>query len=174
MNEDPVDVDPEAHMPPDGVLNHWDAVVEDMEATVEEYRENGWDVIDVFPGDVAPVSGTHATVDRYGLDLVVPGETAKELTELVEAPDASFDACSVFRAVQTGIVFLVIAVEDTERDIAVIAPAYYDSDDETAQEMMERALREGEMHTHFRDLAEENVATFTHDDPSLFFPPAEE
>ncbi|WP_323675310.1 hypothetical protein [Halorubellus sp. PRR65] len=174
MNEDHVDVDPEAHLPPEGVLDHWDAVVADMEATVEEYREDGWDVVEVFPGDIAPVSGQHATVDRFGLDLVVPGELARELSELVRAQDAAFDACSVFRAVEAGIVFLVVVVEDAGRDVAVIAPAFYDSDDEVAQDMIERATREGEMRTHVRDLASENVATFTHDDPSLFFPPGEE
>jgi hypothetical protein len=174
MNEDHVDVDPEEHLPPEGVLDHWDAVVADMEVTVEEYRDEGWDVIEIYPGDIAPVSGNHATVDRFGLDLVVPGEQARELSELVDAPDAGFDSCSVFRAVQTGVVFLVIVVEDADRDIAVVAPAYYDSDDEVAQDMIEAAVRAGEMQLHLRDLASEHVATFTSEDPSLFFPPGDE
>jgi hypothetical protein len=174
MNEDHVDVDPAEHLPPEGVLDYWDAVVADMEATVEEYREDGWDVVEVFPGDVTTLSGQHPTVDRYGLDLVVPGELASELHDHVEAPDAGFDSTSVFRAVATGIVFLVVVVEDSDRGIAVIAPAFYDSDDEVAGEMIERATREGEMHLHVRDLASEHVATFTHDDPSLFFPPADD
>lgn len=172
MNDD--HVDPEEHLPPEGVLDHWDAVVADMEATVEEYREDGWDVVEVFPGDITALSGQHAAVDRYGLDLVVPDELANELQELVETPDAGFDSTSVFRAVETGVVFLVIVVEDVDRGIAVIAPVFYDSDDETAGEMIERATREGEMHLHVRDLASEHVATFTHGDPALFFPPADD
>ncbi|NHN41579.1 hypothetical protein G9C85_08005 [Halorubellus sp. JP-L1] len=174
MNEDHVDVDPEAHLPPEGVLDHWDAVVSDMEATAAEYREDGWQVVELHPGDIGVLSGQHATVDRYGLDLVVPGERAREIQDLVEAPDAAFDACSVFRAVEAGIVFLVVVLEDADREIAVVSPAFYDSDDETAQDMIEAATREGEMRTHVRDLASEHVSTFTHDDPSLFFPPAED
>jgi len=30
------------------------------------------------------------------------------------------------------------------------------------------------MHVHVRDLASDHVATFTHDDPSLFLPPADD
>ncbi|WP_435197365.1 DUF7529 family protein [Natronomonas sp. EA1] len=176
MNEDRVDADVnlEEQLPPEGVLGHWEAVIEDMAATAAEYRENGWEVVELYPGDVAPLSGQQETGDRYGIDLVVPGEDARTVRNLVTASDAAFDACSVFRAVETGIVFLIVAVEDHERELAVVFPAYYDSDDADARDMLEAATRNGEMRTHVRDLAGDAVSTFSHDDPELFYPPAEE
>jgi len=171
MNEDHVDVDPEERRPVDGVIDNWDAVISDMEATAEEYRAEGWEVLELHPGDVTALTGDHATVDRYGLDLVVPGDEAERVRELVEADDAAFDSCSVFRAVDVGVVFLVVVVEDAARDVAVVAPAYYDADDEQTQDMLEKAARNGRMQTHVRDLGNERVMTFTHDDPDLFFPP---
>jgi len=76
--------------------------------------------------------------------------------------------------VRTGIVFLVIAVEDSTREIAIVVPAYYDTDDSQTQDMLEAAVRNGEMRTHVRDLGEERVSTFAHDDPDLFTPSDEE
>lgn len=171
MNED--HVDPEAQRPTEGVIDNWDAVISDMEATAAEYREEGWEVVELHPGDVTALTGDHETVDRYGLDLVVPGDEAERVRALVEADDAAFDSCSVFRAVDVGVVFLVIVVEDASRGVAVVTPAYYDSDDQQTQDMLEKAVRNGEMRTHVRDLGNERVMTFSHDDPDLFFPPEE-
>lgn len=158
---------------PTGVFDSWDAVVSDMEATAAEYREDGWTVVELHPGDVTTLTGNHERVDRYGFDLVVPADEAAAVHDLVEADDAAFDACSVYRAVRSGVVFLVVAVEDPAREVAVVYPAYYDSDDEQASEMLEVATRQGEMRAHVRDLGTERISTFTHDDPSLFFAPDE-
>lgn len=176
MNEDRIgaDVDPEAQLPPEGVLGHWEAVVEDMAATAAEYRDEGWEVVELYPGDVMPLSGQQSNGDQYGIELVVPGEDARTVQNLVSAPDAAFDSCSVFRAVESGIVFLVVAVEDSDRGVAIVFPAYYDSDDVDAQEMLEAATRNGEMRTYVRDLAADAVSTFSHEDPELFYPPNEE
>lgn len=155
---------------PTGVIDSWEAVVSDMEATAAEYREDGWTVIELHPGDVATLTGNHERIDRYGLDLVVPSDEAETVYELVEAEDAAFDSCSLFKAVRAGIVFLVVAVEDETRGIAVLYPAYYDVDDEQTEEMLEVATSRGEMQTHVRNLGGERLSTFTHGDPSLFFP----
>jgi hypothetical protein len=170
MSEDRADrtPDPEEQGVPEGVFSHWEAVVEDMQATAEEYRADGWEVVELYPGDVTAMSGEAETVDEYGLDVVVPGEDARRVRRLVTAADAGFDSTSVFSAVAEGIVFLVVAVEDPDRGIVVLAPAYYDTDDPTTQDMLEAAVRNGEMLTHVRDLAGDAVSTFVHDDPELF------
>ena len=172
MTEDRIDPapDPEEQLPPEGVLANWDTVVEDAAATADEYRDAGWEVLELHPGDVTPMSGEHENVDRYGLDLVVPAEDARRVHDLVTAADAGFDSTSVFSAVANGVVFLVVAVEDADRGVVIVAPAYYDTDDPTAREMLQVAARRGEMLTHVRDLADDVVSTFTHDDPELFAP----
>lgn len=173
MNEDHIDanLDPEEQLPPEGVFSNWEAVVDDMQATAEEYREDGWEVVELLPGDVMPLTGEEPAIDRYGIEVIVPGEDSRDVHELVDDPAAGFDACSVFRAVDAGIVFLVVVIEDPDREMAIALPAYYDSDDPDAQDMIEMALRKGEMRTHVRDLAEAHVSTFTHEEPELFFPP---
>jgi hypothetical protein len=166
--------DPAEQLPPEGVLGRWEAVIDDMAATAEEYREAGWEVVALHPGDVAPVSSEHSTVEQAGIELVVPGEDAREVRDLLDAPEAAFDSCSVYRAIAEGIVFLVVAVEDPEGKAAVVFPAYYDSDDPDTRDALEAAMRDGQLCTYVRDLSGETVSAFAHDDPGLFIPPAEE
>lgn len=58
------------------MLANWNTVVEDAAATTDEYRDVGWEVVEIYPGNIALMSGEHENVDRYGLDLVVPAEDA--------------------------------------------------------------------------------------------------
>jgi len=176
MDKDHLDrtPDPAEQLPPEGVLGHWEAVIEDMATTAEEYREAGWKVLSLHPGDVAPVSGERSTIEGNGIELIVPGEDARRVRESVTAPDAAFDSCSVYRAVVEGIVFLVVAVEDPRREAVVLFPAYYDNDDPDTRDVFETAVRNGRIHTHVRDLSGETVSTFTHDEPELFTAPAKE
>jgi hypothetical protein len=150
------------------VLGVWDEVLEDMEATADEYRDEGWDVLEIHPGDVATPDGEEG--GRWGIDVLVPDDEFEELEALIEA-DFGFDGSEVYRATAQGLVLLVVAVRDEESKQAVLFPAYYDVD--RGRTMLERATAEGEMRTHLRPLDLQNVVTFTHDDPSLFTPPTE-
>ncbi|MFT4890867.1 MAG: hypothetical protein ACI9YT_001788 [Halobacteriales archaeon] len=149
------------------VLGVWDDVLEDMEATAEEYRDEGWQVLEIHPGDVASPDGEEG--GRWGLDVLVPDDEFEELEHLIEVEEFAFDESEVYRATGQGLVLLVVAILDHDTEVAVLFPAYYDVNQ--GRTMIERATGAGEMHTHLRPLDLENVVTFTHDDPSLFMPP---
>lgn len=176
MPEDEPDPVDRASTPADdmegvGVVNRlmdvWDEVIADMEATAETYRDEGWQVLEIHPGDVAAPDGEQG--GRWGLDVLVPGDEFEELERLIEVESFSFDESEVYRATRSGIVFLVVAILDHDTEVAVVFPAYYDVD--RGRSMLGRATEAGEMHTHLRPLDLENVVTFSHDDPSLFMPP---
>ena len=149
------------------VLGVWDDVLEDMEATAREYRDAGWQVLEIHPGDVASPDGEGG--GRWGLDVLVPDDEFEELEHLIEVEEFAFDESEVYRATGQGLVLFVVAILDHDTEVAVLFPAYYDVNQ--GRTMIERAVRAGEMRTHLRPLDLENVVTFTHDDPSLFTPP---
>jgi hypothetical protein len=148
------------HNPFDRVVEPWEAVTEDMEATAEEYREAGWEVLELHPGDVTVLDG-----ERYGLDVLVPGNEYEPLTDLAAA--GTFDSYEVYRAEEAGIAFVLAVLEDQTNDQAVCCPAYYDESE--ADEMARRAHAEGRMYTHIRPLANDEAVTFAYEDPDLFF-----
>lgn len=152
----------------DRVFGVWDDVLTDMEATVERYREEGWEVLEIHPGDVASPDGDQG--GRWGLDVLVPDDEFETLERLIEGGDFSFDESEVYRATGSGLVLLVVVMLDHDTEVAVFFPAYYDVD--RAHSMLDRATDAGEMRTHLRPLDLETIVTFTHDDPSLFMPQA--
>ncbi|MFC6725160.1 hypothetical protein ACFQE1_12435 [Halobium palmae] len=52
--------------PLSGALDAWERVVDDMEATAAEYREEGWETLELHPGDVTPIphDGTRAPKNK--------------------------------------------------------------------------------------------------------------
>lgn len=144
--------------------NHWEDMLADVEATAEEYREQGWETMELHPGDVTAFASEED--DTYGLDVLVPGDEFDELEAVVEG-GASFDSYQVFRGEGSGLVLLLIAMEDGENELAVLFPAYFDPSE--SEEMRAAALAEGTMYSHVRPLDKRNVVTFAHDEPALFF-----
>lgn len=152
------------------VLGNWDDVMEDMEATEEEYRKKGWETLKVIPGDVTPLT-TSDISDMYGLDVVLPDNEFLELDEIIEERDLEFDEFEVYKANKSGIMFLVVVMMATEDEFALLYPAYYDP--ARSQGMMKEAIQKGKMKTHIRRLKNDKMITFDHEDPSLFLPESE-
>lgn len=150
------------------VLDVWEDVIEDMEETAEEYRDAGWEVLTIHPGDVAAPDGEKS--DRWGLDVLVPGDEFDELQHLMEEEAFAFDESEVYRGTGSGLVLLVVAILDHNTEVAILFPTYYDI--EQGRPMIEQAMEAGEMRTHLRPLEVDNIITFTHDDPALFAPPS--
>jgi hypothetical protein len=148
------------HNPFDRVVEPWEAVMGDMEATAEEYREADWGVLELHPGDVTVLDG-----ERYGLDVLVPGDEYERLAEIAEA--GTFDSYEVYRASESEIVFALAVLEDPASEQAVCCPVYYEESE--ADEMVRRADAEGRMFTHIRPLANDEAVTFAYEDPGLFF-----
>lgn len=147
-------------------MNFWEEVVEDMTATAAEYRAEGWETLELHPGDVTVVTGEGS--GRAGLDVLVPDDEFDELQSLL-AEDVAFDSYQVYRAIQDEMAFVVVAMEDTDTRTAVLYPAYYDLADADTVEVMNQARREGKLHSYLRILKGEYVE-MTHEDPSLFVP----
>lgn len=145
--------------------NHWEDMLADMEATAEEYREQGWQTLELHPGDVTALAPDEED-DTFGLDVLVPGDEFDDLEARVEG-GASFDSYQVFRGEGSGLVLLVVAMEDEANELAVLFPAYFDPSQNS--EFREAAMAEGAMYSHVRPLDKRNIVTFTHDDPELFF-----
>lgn len=143
------------------VVGYWEHVIDDMEATAAEYRENGWEVVELHPGDVAVLDD-----EQYGFDVLVPDDEFEQLTAVVE--NATLDDTSVFHAVDDDIAFVLTVVLDTESETAVCCPLYYDS--QNTGDLREQADREGQLDTYIRTLSNDRSIAISHDDPSLFFP----
>lgn len=160
-------VDPAlANNPTQRVMAVWEDVVADMEATAEEYREDGYEVVELHPGDVAPVeSGEN---DRWGFDVLTPDDEIPEIERLVVEEGHDFDSCEVFKAQEETLVLLVAAITAEDPQKAVLVPLYYDV--QAAGNMFDRAREEGELPIHVRNLKKDTIITFTQDVPSLFAP----
>jgi hypothetical protein len=155
--------------PLSGARAAWEAVIEDRDATAAEYREAGWEVVALDPGDVTPLPPAHDPSvgdGRVGLDVLVPGDQFRDLRDRVA--DVTFDTFDAFRAEQGSLVFLVLAMKSAAADLAVLVPLYYDVDQ--AREMLARAAEAGTMRTFVRPLSDEERVVFEQDDPTPLFP----
>ena len=155
--------------PLSGVEEFWEEVMADMEATAAEYREAGWTVVELHPGDVTalPTASADVESDRTGFDVLVPGDEFAELEGTVA--DAAFDEYDAYRAEEGGVVFLVVAVKAEGRGSAVVYPLYYALSE--AATMLRRAAEAGEMRTYVRPLEDDRRVVFTHRDPTNLLPP---
>lgn len=145
---------------PPAVAERWDDVLADARATAEEYREDGWDVLELHPGDVTPL-----LEDPFGLDALAPDNEYEELKAVVEG--ITFDRTSVYHAEDGGVRFYVTVPEAVAASQAVVIPTFL-----LLSEMppvQEKAETEGVMFTHVRTLSADERVTFRHDDPGLFF-----
>ncbi|SFK58434.1 hypothetical protein SAMN04487950_0025 [Halogranum rubrum] len=150
-----------------GVLDVWEGVVEDMEATAAEYRDEGWETLELHPGDVNALPSVQERRDgQFGLTVLVPGDEYEAVSSWVDGSE--FDEYEVFRAQEGGVVFLVLATKSTATNRVVLTPLYYGVED--AQMMVERATEEGQMQVHVRPLSDDEHVTFTQTDPELLFP----
>lgn len=142
-----------------GIQEHWDDLVSDVEATAAEFREAGWEVLELHTGDA-----TVTSVERFGLDCLVPDDEFERLAEWVES--GTFDEYDVYRA-EAGLVFLLVVMRDETDRRAVLCPAYYEFDD--VGTLAEGARELGTVPLYVRRLSGETV-TFTLEEPELLLP----
>lgn len=158
-------VEEERYNPIASVMEFWDKVVADMSATAEEYRNEGWETLELHPGDVSTMS-KGGDDDRYGIDVLVPGKEMEKIHELVEKRGVEFDSFEVYKAMGSELMYAVIAMKDEGNEVALLYPVYYPPD----SKILHEARDEGVMYSYIRNLTEEEVIKLSHDDPSLFFP----
>ncbi|MFB6072530.1 MAG: hypothetical protein ABEJ88_06135 [Halobacterium sp.] len=150
--------------PAGDAMPYWERVVEDMEATAEEYRDRGWTAVALHPGDVSVFTDAP---DRNGIELLAADNEFEDLADAFD--DAGgFSEAQVLRATTEGSVYVVVVLEDEAAETAVLLPAYYSPGEH--DDFVEMIQTEGEVEIHVRPLDERRVLTFTHEDPSLFLP----
>lgn len=153
-------VDPAgADNPFNEVVGNWGTMLEDVHSLAEDYKEAGWETVELHPGDVMVL---REESDRTGLDVVVPGDEFADLRSVVN--DHSFVSYEVFRATNNRIVYAVVVLESDDGEAAVFVPTYYRAED------VERMLCHDTLDTHVRPLSREEIITFTYEDPAAFIP----
>lgn len=145
--------------PGDPLADHWAALLDDMAATADVYREEGWSVLELHPTESTALTDP----GEFGLEVTVPGDEFDELESWTG--DDRFGEYEVYRA-ETGRVFLLVVARDTERRRVVCVPAHYGF--ESVSALADRAGSGAGFHTHVRSRGER--VTFAHDDAAPFFP----
>jgi hypothetical protein len=149
--------------PPDP--ERWEQVTAELEGIAEAYESSGWDALTVLPNAVATRTPEADPEGKGGFDILLPDATFGSLAEYVAG--RTFDAYEVFRGGGEETVYVVVAVEATEDERAVLYPAYFTEESGVA---LHETADAGPLHTHLRSPASDERVTFTHDAPAPFFP----
>jgi hypothetical protein len=171
----------DAGHPLTGLTGFWDDTIADMEATAEEFRDAGWETVELHPGAVTPLPAGETEdgyVDpRVGLDVLVPGDEFAAVKEAVggidgeEGEAASYEEYEAFRAEQDGVLFLVVAMKAPATETAVLIPLYYDI--EQAAETVTRVREQDEMRLFVRPLDDSERVVFSQQSPDALVPAEE-
>lgn len=146
--------------------NAWQQTIEDMEVLGEELEAEGWSVLTIGAGHVAPAKPDSGATDRYGLVHVIPGNKAEPFEEVVET--GSFPQYQVFRKEMQGRVFQVTQLLDPESKQAILLAGTYEL--RHAPGMVKTALETEEMYTHVQTLDQTHLGSFRHEEVEKFFP----
>jgi hypothetical protein len=141
----------------------WQAVIDDMAATAEAYRERGWTTLELHPGDSVLVDSEF----RTGLDVLLPGPEYEQLEALVD--DVTFTDVDAFRAESGGMSYLLIVEQSPADETAVFVPAYYDPGG--SQGTLKTIREDGQLRLFCRRLNDDYVE-FVHEEVGPFLPEA--
>jgi hypothetical protein len=137
----------------------WQETIDDMEAMAEAREEEGWETLTVTALDGAPKDSETDDQGRHGLVFVVPDNQAEDLEAAIDAGE--FPRYQVYRAEQSGEVFLVIEYLDPDSETAVYAAATFEL--RFAQGMVREGREAEAMYTHYQTLDKTPVGSFRHD-----------
>lgn len=146
------------------IAANWDRVRDDMAATADGYREAGWTVLELMPGDVNVLAGGERAPEGPGFDVLVADDEYDRLRAAVA--DRSVDRYETYRAIEGGVVFLLVAIE-AEGDLAVVFPVYYPADE------ADDLRGHDSVTTYLRSLSTDRYVTFSYANPEPFLPPAD-
>lgn len=141
----------------------WDLLLEEMHAEAASHEDEGWETLELHPGDVTARDGS---VEDLGLDVLVPDD---EFETLETALAGGIDSYEVLRSTPGEYVAALVVLENTDRELAVFVPVYYGRNDESAASLLQRALEDGELTLILRTLTDDRVELAL-DDPELLVP----
>ncbi|QLH76077.1 hypothetical protein HZS55_01605 [Halosimplex rubrum] len=152
----------------DGDTSPWGRTVREANEMAEALRTDGWEVVVVRAGHVAPVSPEGRKTDRAGLVYLAPDGVAESLSELAERGE--FGRSTAFRRRVGTDLFLVTRASDPERRLAVLLVGGVDLGQPAAADLAAAARERGRLQSHVELLDGTHLATFGHDHPEDFLP----
>lgn len=147
----------------------WERTLDALRDLESELEADGWTVVAVPAGHVAPVPPEAEAADRFGLVHVVPGDEAEGFATAFET--GTFAEYEVFRRTVGRRLFLLTKLTAPEERIAILLAGTVDTTQ--AEALIAAAEERGEIHTHVQLLDGTHLGSFQHDDPALFFPSLE-
>jgi len=147
----------------------WGRTLGEAGEMADRLRTEGWDVVTVRAGHVAPVPPERGDTDRFGLVYVAPEGVADTLPAVVERADLR--RYEVFRRQVGNDLFLLTRLDDPDARVAVLLVGAVNLT--TAEPLVDAARERGVLHSHVHLLDETRLASVRHDDPAAFFPQLE-
>jgi len=144
----------------------WDELLDEMSSIAQGYRENGWEIMTLTPGDVTVLTTQYS--DDCGIDVLLSNSEYNGLKTLFENGDFESDTYDVFKNTLEGQVTLVVGVADSSSDTVIFYPAIIE--EVRLNELVSLTREAGELHTYFRPLDRSSRVAVSHSEPELFLP----
>lgn len=146
----------------------WGETVAEANEMAEELQADGWEVVVVRAGHVAPLPPDEGETDRSGLVYLAPDGVAESLPAVAERGE--FGRSTAFRRRLGTDLFLVTRVSDPERRLAVLLVGGIDLGRPAVADLAAAADEHGRLRSHVELLDGTHLATFGHDHPEDFLP----
>lgn len=146
--------------------NGWARTLTAATEMTEELRDDGWEVVTVRAGHVAPEPPEHGDSDRFGFVYLAQGEDADAFTDAIE--DGEFDGYEVFNRRQGSDLYTLTRVTDADRRLAVLLVGTVNL--AHAEDLAAAARERGAMYSHVQLLDGTHLGTFEHEDPTDLLP----
>lgn len=137
---------------PPAVLSRWEEFMADQTATAEEFREDGFEVLEFHPGQVL------AKPSEGIIDILAPSNEFRPLREQVEA-GFTVDEYAFYAAEEGSVRFVLVVALDRDREVAVSCPVYLTLED--VVELSPVADEQGGLDLAIRPLSPENRVLLT-------------
>jgi hypothetical protein len=141
---------------------HWKQLVVEMEQSATEHRNAGWETVVCHPAASGVVDD-----GEPGFGVVVSREEFDALDRAASSHEV--DEYEVLRADLPGEIHLLVILYTADGDVALFVPAALEADRLDGL----RAVVDGTFYSHVTPPEDDATVSFTHDDPSLFFPGSE-
>lgn len=137
----------------------WQSLMDDLHATAEEYRDRGYEVVEIHTGDVTPLP------DKAAFDVLAPGDEFEALQSVMD--EFELHEYSVYKADVGSTRFVLVVAEDGEHKVAVCCPLFIHGPGGDA--VGTRAKQAGFLQIQIRPLSDDNHVVFNFEDPALLF-----
>jgi len=137
-----------------------------MEDIAQEYEEQGWDTIMIYPGAITVLLEEYS--DTFGLDVLVSRDKFDAVYEVYQNEGFDSDSYELYKRATSNSLYLVVGIQSETEETMILYPSI--TDREKTDEMLQTAVEHGEMRTRLRPLSKEKIMTVYHSDPELFLP----